>query len=123
MILLACGGRRYDDWATLCATLDRLHAQRPVTRLIHGGAMGADRLAGRWAALHRVPTTVFFAKWNEQGRSAGHIRNARMLNEGKPDVVICFPGGTGTAHMRRISLDAGVLTLSIMTPPSTTAEP
>ena len=31
--------------------------------------------------------------------NAGPRRNARMLAEGKPDLVVAFPGGRGTADM------------------------
>jgi hypothetical protein len=33
---------------------------------------------------------VFPAEWKKYGNAAGPIRNARMLNEGVPDVVIAF---------------------------------
>jgi hypothetical protein len=47
MILLVAGGRAYQDRDLLEHTLDHLHAARgPFTRVIHGGAPGADRLAG-----------------------------------------------------------------------------
>jgi hypothetical protein len=39
------------------------------------------------------------AEWERLGRKAGPIRNQRMLEEGKPDLVVAFPGGTGTAGM------------------------
>lgn len=67
---------------------------------------------GAWAASRGVPTSVWFAKWNELGAWAGPARNARMLHEGKPDLVLCFPGGPGTADMKRRALEAGVLTLT-----------
>ena len=31
----------------------------------------------------------------------GHIRNQQMIDEGKPDLVVAFKGGTGTADMTR----------------------
>ena len=31
----------------------------------------------------------------------GHIRNQQMIDEGKPDLVVAFKGGTGTADMVR----------------------
>jgi hypothetical protein len=35
------------------------------------------------------------------GRSGGPKRNQQMLEEGKPDLVLAFPGGRGTADMVR----------------------
>jgi hypothetical protein len=39
---------------------------------------------------------------------AGPIRKQQMLDEGKPDLVVAFPGGRGTAHMVRIARAAGI---------------
>jgi ABC-type Fe3+-hydroxamate transport system substrate-binding protein len=41
------------------------------------------------------------------GPSAGPIRNGRML-EYKPDLVIAFPGGRGTANMVKQARKAGI---------------
>jgi hypothetical protein len=41
----------------------------------------------------------YIADWNRLGPGAGHIRNQRMIDEGKPDAAVAFPGGTGTADM------------------------
>ena len=40
--------------------------------------------------------------------AAGPKRNQQMLDEAKPDMVVAFPGGKGTAHMRQIAKAAGV---------------
>lgn len=105
MRILVCGGRDYDDWKTLYAALDAL--EKPCA-LIEGGARGADRLAREWAAANRVPVLTFNAEWETYGRAAGPIRNQRMLMEGKPDIVIAFPGGAGTANMIRQARAAGI---------------
>jgi hypothetical protein len=48
------------------------------------------------------------ADWNTHGRAAGPIRNQRMLDEVKPELVVAFPGGRGTADMVRRAREAGV---------------
>lgn len=40
--------------------------------------------------------------------AAGPIRNSRMLREGKPDLVLAFPGHGGTADMVKQAGEAGV---------------
>lgn len=104
MRVLVCGGRNYQDWQTVCAVLSRL----PVSVLIEGGATGADLLAYQWASQNKVPVEKFEAEWEKHGRAAGPIRNAKMLREGKPDLVVAFPGGRGTADMIRRARAAGV---------------
>jgi hypothetical protein len=106
--VLACGGRDFNDTGLVRETLDRLHAQRGVSLLIHGAARGADRMAGEWAKSAGVPVLTFPADWDRHGRGAGPIRNARMLREGSPNYVVAFPGGRGTADMVLRSKDAGL---------------
>jgi len=107
MRVLVCGGRTSDDWERLAGVLDGLDPMK-VSVVIHGAAPGADTLAGRWAELRRVPVEAFPADWEKHGRAAGPIRNAPMLAEGKPDLVVAFPGGRGTANMCKQARTAGV---------------
>lgn len=79
-----------------------------VHKIIHGGARGADALAGEWAECFGVPFRVFPANWDRDGKAAGPIRNQRMIDEGKPDLVIVFPGGRGTADMVMRARKAGI---------------
>ena len=48
------------------------------------------------------------AKWKLHGKAAGPIRNQLMLVEHKPDMVLAFPGGKGTANMIKIARWNGV---------------
>jgi hypothetical protein len=103
--LLVCGGRDYDDrdhiWNTLCD----IDAKRgPIEVVIHGAATGADSEAMIWAQTERTNGRIikhapFVADWYTHGKAAGPIRNQRMIDEGKPDLVVAFPGGRGTADM------------------------
>ena len=108
MRVLVCGGREYTDAVALGEVLDRLHAETPFAWVIHGASRGADALAEQWARAAGVSTHAFPADWDLHGRSAGVRRNNRMLVEGKPDLVVAFPGGRGTAHMKAIARASGV---------------
>ena len=115
-----CGGRAFDDYAMIIRVLDRVHASvwngmPGISLVIHGDANGADRLAGAWAVLRRVPAQAFPARWLEEGQAAGPLRNQRMLREGKPDLVVGFPGGIGTRDMLTRAETAGVLRYEIPT--------
>lgn len=112
MRVLVCGGRDYADQAYVNAVLDYSAAQAklvgdPIDAIIHGGAPGADSLAHEWAESRGVEAVVFKADWS-QGRKAGPLRNSKMLAEGKPDALIAFPGGRGTADMVAKARAAGV---------------
>lgn len=114
--VLVCGGRGYRDDRTVAATLDALHAEERIAVLLHGGASGADTIADTWAWRKRRTQegpivqryAVSDADWGAHGRAAGPMRNQRMLDEGKPDLVVAFAGGRGTADMVRRARRAGV---------------
>lgn len=108
MRVLICGGREFQDVTWLWSVMDGLHAQSPISEVIAGGAKGADTLGAEWAADRGIPCRVVMADWNTHGRAAGPIRNQRMLDEGRPELVVAFPGGRGTADMVRRAREAGV---------------
>lgn len=115
MKVLVCGGRDYADSARVFATLDFMADEArtvgdPIDAIIHGGASGADYLASAWAGLRGVETIPFPASWIKYGKAAGPIRNQQMIDEGKPDAVVAFPGGRGTADMVRRARAAGIPT-------------
>lgn len=98
MKVLVCGGRKFDDADFIYVELDRLHLQYRFDTVIEGDARGVDRIAGEWARARGLELVEFPADWNTEGRHAALIRNERMLREGRPDLVIAFPGGSGTSH-------------------------
>lgn len=101
MRVLVCGGRDYADRDFLRLALSELHRELAIACLIDGAAPGADSLAHEWAVDTGIPTERYPADWDTYGKAAGAIRNRRMLVEGKPDLVVAFPGGRGTADMVR----------------------
>jgi predicted Rossmann-fold nucleotide-binding protein len=114
MRVLVCGGRDYQDWERVKAVLGKFHDEAGIDVIIEGGAAGADRLAREWARMEgAADVETFEADWEHQGNFAGPTRNARMLNEGRPDLVIAFPGGRGTADMVRKARKAGVEVVEI----------
>ena len=107
MKVLVCGGRKYSDWQRVCELLDKLHAEHVITHVLHGGAAGADDLAGRWAYERGAQEVICPANWNRFGLTAGPVRNAAML-ELRPDLVVAFPGGAGTNSTIQLALSARV---------------
>ncbi len=109
MRVLICGGRDFHDYDLLKTFLSGLQVTRGrFTTIIHGGYRGADALARTYAKRHQIPDEEFKAEWQKFGPAAGPIRNKRMLDEGKPDLVVAFSGGAGTANMIRQADRAGI---------------
>lgn len=109
MRVLVCGGRDFSNSLLLVKALEKY----PITHLAHGGAKGADHLAGRWAEAAGIPISVYAAQWDKYGKSAGIRRNFDMLKDFEPNMVVAFPGGTGTAHMVAIAEKAGVTVVKV----------
>lgn len=125
MRILVCGGRYYNDYKKVCEVLGDLCNKHSTHYnpsdnwlpsdivIIHGGATGADALADSFAITHWCQLREFHADWKLHGKAAGPLRNQRMLDEGKPDLVVAFPGGDGTADMVRRARLAGVKVIEI----------
>jgi predicted Rossmann-fold nucleotide-binding protein len=114
--VLVCGGRKFSDRDLLYKVLNVIHngVKGGITTIIHGGATGADSIAGDWSVnVLKKEAEVYLANWNLHKTAAGPIRNRKMLKEGKPDIVVAFPGGSGTADMIKIATAAGVKVFDI----------
>jgi len=105
MKVLVCGGQFYTDADRIANELSLI---KPFDLLIHGDSYGADRLAKNWADQRGIPICTFTANWSNFGRSAGSVRDGWMIKFGKPDLVIAFPGGRGTADMVRKARAANI---------------
>lgn len=99
--ILVCGGRKYNNYAFIRNTLNKLLEERNIVDpiIVHGRANGADALARVWAMEREFRDRGYPAKWSKDHTRAGPIRNEQMLSEEKIDLVVSFPGGSGTAHM------------------------
>jgi hypothetical protein len=124
--ILVCGGRNFGITKTerdyIFECLDNFCLQNgfvtedhnkdavwlPVVTVIAGAAKGVDTAAVDWAVTNWCDFVEFPADWETYGKRAGYLRNVRMLEEGKPDYVIAFQGGKGTAMMIELARKKGV---------------
>lgn len=86
MRVLVCGDRTWTDRDVIAARLVQLP---PTAHVVHGGAHGADTIAGEVAAAMGLVVTCVPARWTVYGRAAGPIRNRAMLDLA-PTLVIAF---------------------------------
>ena len=120
MKILVCGQRDYTNQAKILNVLQKYPKD---TIIIHGAANGADTLAGGAADFLGFKVLSFPAHWkhtdkckpecNEYvGKGAGPIRNKKMLDEGKPDLIIAFYNdkslSIGTNNMVSQAIKAGI---------------
>ena len=111
MRVLVCGGRNFDERELVWRTLDQYQENYGPLTVIQGGAPGADCWAREWAygqtPVREVTLVSVPADWEKWGSAAGPQRNHLMLDQ-KPDIVLAFPGGRGTADMIARAEQAGV---------------
>jgi hypothetical protein len=102
--ILICGDRKWSDYEFI---LERVRRLPPGTRIIEGGAKGADTLARRAGHACGLVVEQYNADWKRYGRAAGPIRNLEMLHDGAPTEVWAFHdriwASKGTADMMKIA--------------------
>lgn len=109
MRVLICGGRDFTDKNYFWKKMDEISEsfdfdnKQPII-IISGKARGADTLAEEYANECGWEFRGYPAKWKLFGKAAGVFRNQEMLDNEEPDLVIVFPGGTGTSDMKTRAL-------------------
>lgn len=86
MRYLFCGDR---NWQSPYWIWRRIQQLPEGSVVIEGEQKGADRLSRIYAEARGLEVEKYEAQW-EIGPVAGPLRNTKMLDEGKPDVVIAF---------------------------------
>lgn len=117
MRILITGSRTWTDKEAISNAIREAwltHGRPYGTIVVHGGARGADYLAGVAAKRQGFEVEVHPVTdedWTRYGRKAGHLRNAGMVLAGA-DICLAFirnesAGATGCASMAR---NAGIPT-------------
>jgi hypothetical protein len=127
--ILVCGDREWANGRMIYDMLSYVKDKRGIEVIIEGEAKGADKL-GRMAALALGITEdkilKFPAEWTKYNRAAGPIRNAQMLKEGKPTLVLAFHDNIdkskGTKDMVTKAKRAGVKYILCYHPSAKSAE-
>lgn len=101
MRLLISGGRHFADTAIIRKELDHIQNASPISVLIHGGLPALGVEAEHWAREHNIHVIRYPANWSLLGKHAEARRNAFMLEDSRPDIILMFPGGRQTAFFER----------------------
>ena len=103
MIVAIIGSRSFIDYELLKENLSGFK----ISKMVSGGAKGADSLGERYALENGIPILIFKPDWKKYGRGAGIVRNRQIVEAA--DFVIAFWDGTskGTQSAIEISKKAG----------------
>lgn len=130
MRILITGSRHFTNYDTvmrgLSVAIETLVSRNPEATeivVVHGAARGADEMAGNFVRHARAflkgqgitlteerhPVTQ--ADWNTLGKSAGVVRNQKMVDLGADICVAFFKAGEpnkGTTHCSNAARKAGI---------------
>ena len=100
--VIIAGTRSFNDYELLRTSCNNLLSEKQRTHtivVISGTARGADQMGERYAKERGFQLRRFPADWEQYGKSAGHIRNAKMADNA--DALIAFWDGesNGTKNM------------------------
>lgn len=96
------GSRKWTDTEFVHRSLDLFVGTcGEIKALAHGAARGIDTMCGDWAEAYDIAVQTYHADWDRYGEAAGAIRNGEMLDDFEPDVLLVFPGFTGTQDCTR----------------------
>lgn len=116
--ILVTGSRKLTDAASYKTLKNLLDELAPIT-IIHGGAVGVDSLAARYAESENIDTVVMVPDYEKHGKYAPLKRNTELVKLARGGVCVAMyasgrirKGGTwDTVHK---TLKAGLEVYEIM---------
>ena len=107
--VIIAGSRDFNDYELLKKSAIEIITKKTMlpdlTRIISGGARGADSLGERFANEMGLEISRFIPDWDGLGKRAGYVRNAEMakfaVEDDNDGMLIAFWDGQsrGTKHM------------------------
>lgn len=96
--LAIVGSRSFDNYQYLKETVDWFLIDKEATKIISGGAKGADSLAKRYAIENGIPLVEFIPEWDKHGKSAGYLRNEKIVKNCDELIAFYDMESRGTKH-------------------------
>ena len=107
--VIIAGSRDFNDYKLLKKSAIEIITKKTMlpdlTRIISGGARGADTLGEQFANEMGLEISRFIPDWDGLGKRAGYVRNAEMakfaVEDDNDGMLIAFWDGQsrGTKHM------------------------
>ena len=107
--VIIAGSRDFNDYELLKKSAIEIITKTTMlpdlTRIVSGGARGADTLGERFANEMGLEISRFIPDWDGLGKRAGYVRNAEMakfaVEDDNDGMLIAFWDGKsrGTKHM------------------------
>ena len=125
--VIIAGSRDFNDYELLKKSAIEIITKKTMlpdlTRIVSGGARGADTLGERFANEMGLEISRFIPDWDGLGKRAGYVRNAEMakfaVEDDNDGMLIAFWDGQsrGTKHMidlaKRYGLEVHVVNYKV----------
>lgn len=103
------GSRTFSDYKLLSDVLDKHY----ITRIISGGARGADSLAARYAKEHSIQLTEYLPDYNKYGKKAPFVRNKLIVRDSEIIIAFWDLKSNGTKHSLDYAKTLNIKTITI----------
>jgi len=88
------GYRNFNDYEKFKTFL--LQIDLKITTIISGGCSGTDTLAEKYANESNIPIIIHYPEWNKYGKSAGPIRNKKIVDDSEFIIAFVSSNSKGT---------------------------
>lgn len=109
LTIILCGGRDWGDRDKIRNVL--MGFDSATTLIVEGGCRGADTIGREEAIKLGFVVITEMAEWHKYGKRAGRIRNQKMYDIYRPDLVLAFHHdlnhSKGTKHMITVAKKGG----------------
>lgn len=103
MKVIIAGSRSIKDYDVVKYAIHQCPFVEEITEIISGGASGVDALGEEFARECKIPLTIVRANWDEDGRSAGFIRNRKMVCMADGLIALWDGESKGTEHTIKLA--------------------
>lgn len=103
MKVIIAGSRSIKDYDVVKYAIHNCPFVEQMTEIISGGAIGVDSLGEEFARECNIPLTIVRANWEEDGKSAGFIRNRKMVSMADGLIALWDGKSKGTEHTIKLA--------------------
>lgn len=114
MRVVITGGREFDDAVLFLTVMDTFHAKRNITHLVHGGAIGCDKMSAAWAEMNNIRVSEYKPDYDKYPPKVAPLRRNEVMVDTGPKYVIAFPGKNGTRHTLEYALSKGIKVIDMV---------
>jgi len=109
MKVIIAGSRTITDYGTVLNAIQKSGFK--ITEIVSGTARGVDQLGERYGMDECIPIKKFKPDWSKYKKTAGFIRNEKMVNYVYPygALVLIWDGqSAGSAHTLKYAKKKGI---------------